>query len=92
VLKKIKMSHKKDKKSNFSVFQESESGYHKQQEEPKAFSYDEALQEIQQIVEEMQQPSIGMDELLKKHERANVLIELCQKKLHAIKPKFDIPF
>ncbi len=86
------MSNKKDKKSNLNVFQEPESGYHKQQEEPKPFSYDEALQEIQQIVEDMQQPSISMDELLKKNERANALIELCQKKLHAIKPKFDISF
>jgi exodeoxyribonuclease VII small subunit len=85
------MSTKKDKKSNISVFQDAESVYQKH-EEAKPFSYDEALQEIQQIVEEMQQPSISMDELLKKNERANVLIELCQKKLHAIKPKFDIPF
>ena len=85
------MSNKKDKKSNSTVFQEPESIYQKQGDS-KPFSYDEALQEIQQIVEDMQQPSIGMDELLKKNERANLLIELCQSKLQAIKPKFDIPF
>ncbi|MEN9613362.1 MAG: Exonuclease small subunit [Bacteroidota bacterium] len=82
------MSHKKDKKN-----QEYEwSNPQELHPEAKPFSYDEALQEIQQIVEAMQQPSISMDELLKKNERANVLIELCQKKLQAIKPKFDIPF
>ncbi|MEY4934808.1 MAG: Exonuclease small subunit [Bacteroidota bacterium] len=86
------MNNKKDKKNNLNVFQEPESDYQAQNKEPKPFSYEEALQEIQQIVEDMQQPSIGMDELLKKNARANVLIELCQQKLQAIKPKFDIPF
>jgi exodeoxyribonuclease VII small subunit len=86
------MSLKKDKKNNVTVLEESELTYHKQTEEQKPFSYDETLKEIQQIVEDMEQPHIGMDELLKKNERVNALIELCQKKLQAIKPKFDIPF
>jgi exodeoxyribonuclease VII small subunit len=82
------MSNQKDKKN-----QEYEwSNPQELRQEAKPFSYDEALQEIQQIVEAMQQPSISMDELLKKNERANALIELCQNKLQSIKPKFDIPF
>jgi exodeoxyribonuclease VII small subunit len=92
-LQKLKnMSNKKDKKSNLSVFQEPASDYHNQNSDNEPFSYDKALIEIQQIVADMQQSTIGMDELLKKHERANALIELCQQKLCAIKPKFDIPF
>ncbi|MEN9613399.1 MAG: Exonuclease small subunit [Bacteroidota bacterium] len=86
------MSSKKDKKSNPQVFQEPASDYDKQNKEPDSFSYDAALAEIQQIVSDMQESAIGMDELLSKHERANALIELCQKKLRAIKPKFDISF
>jgi exodeoxyribonuclease VII small subunit len=86
------MSSKKDKKNNLQVFQEPTSDYHKQNKEHESFSYDAALAEIQQIVSDMQQPAIGMDALLSKHERANALIELCQTKLCAIKPKFDISF
>jgi exodeoxyribonuclease VII small subunit len=84
------MNPKKDKKSSTLIFKESETDYRKQDTEP--FSYDRAMAAIQQLVEDMQQPSITMDELLQKQERANVLINLCQEKLRAIKPKFDIPF
>ena len=46
-----------------------------------AFSYDAAMQEIQNIVAELQNDSVGVDALAEKVQRASELIRLCREKL-----------
>ena len=46
-----------------------------------SFSYDEAMQEIQNIVAELQNDAIGVDALAEKVRRASDLIKLCREKL-----------
>lgn len=46
-------------------------------------SYDEALQELQTIVQQLQDNQIPMDELSAKIKRAARLIEYCQEKLRS---------
>ena len=43
--------------------------------------YEEAYNELQEIVNEIEHGSISVDELREKVKRASVLIELCRKKL-----------
>lgn len=45
------------------------------------FSYDAAMQEIQNIVAELQNDSVGVDALAEKVRRASELIKLCREKL-----------
>jgi exodeoxyribonuclease VII small subunit len=45
------------------------------------FSYDSAMQEIQNIVAELQNESVGVDALAEKVRRAADLITLCREKL-----------
>ena len=47
----------------------------------KSFSYDAALEELQQIVQRLQSDSVGIDGLNEKVERAAELIRLCKQKL-----------
>lgn len=44
-------------------------------------SYDEALEELQNIVSEIESEEIGVDELSKKVKRAAELLKFCQSKL-----------
>ena len=44
-------------------------------------SYDAAMQEIQNIVAELQNESVGVDALAEKVSRASDLIKLCREKL-----------
>jgi exodeoxyribonuclease VII small subunit len=45
------------------------------------FSYDTAMQEIQNIVAELQNEAVGVDALAEKVRRASDLIKLCREKL-----------
>ena len=45
------------------------------------FSYDAAMQEIQSIVAELQNESVGVDALAEKVRRASDLIKMCREKL-----------
>ncbi len=45
------------------------------------FSYDAAMQEIQNIVAELQSENVGVDALAEKVQRASELIKLCREKL-----------
>lgn len=47
----------------------------------KKLTYSEALQELQQIVEEIESETVPVDVLAEKVKRASELIELCQAKL-----------
>lgn len=49
----------------------------------KAPTYKEAFEELQQIVDEMENGSIDVDDLLEKVARASVLIKVCKEKLYA---------
>jgi exodeoxyribonuclease VII small subunit len=44
-------------------------------------TYSEALQELQQIVEEIENEAVSVDVLAEKVKRASELIEFCQAKL-----------
>lgn len=44
-------------------------------------SYDEAIKELQTIVQQLQENKISMDDLSVKIKRAALLIEYCQRKL-----------
>ena len=46
--------------------------------------YEEAYNELQEIVNEIENGSISVDELSEKVKRAPVLIQLCRKKLDGI--------
>ena len=45
------------------------------------FSYDAAMQEIQNIVAELQSENVGVDALAEKVQRASELIKMCREKL-----------
>ncbi len=45
------------------------------------FSYDAAMQEIQNIVAELQNENVGVDALAEKVHRASELIKMCREKL-----------
>jgi exodeoxyribonuclease VII small subunit len=47
----------------------------------KEIKYTEALDELQQIVQEIESGEISVDELSKKVKRASVLIAVCKEKL-----------
>ncbi|HPE85742.1 MAG: exodeoxyribonuclease VII small subunit [Bacteroidales bacterium] len=47
----------------------------------KNITYDEAIQELEQLVEDMENENIGIDELSMKVRRASALIEICREKL-----------
>ena len=44
-------------------------------------SYDKAVEELNQIIEEMEDGEIGIDDLSQKVKRASELIAFCQEKL-----------
>lgn len=44
-------------------------------------TYEEALKELQSIVQELQEGNIGIDDLSEKVSRASELIQLCRGKL-----------
>lgn len=44
-------------------------------------TYEEALKELQSIVQELQEGNIGIDDLSEKVSRASELIQLCRAKL-----------
>ncbi|MGH1433228.1 MAG: exodeoxyribonuclease VII small subunit [Lewinella sp.] len=58
-------------------------------------SYEEALTELQTILQELQNEQVSIDALSAKSERAEVLLTYCQKKLRDLNaklaPKEDTP-
>ncbi len=46
------------------------------------FSYDEAMRELQTIVNSLQHDAIKIDDLAQNVKRASELIKLCREKLH----------
>ena len=46
------------------------------------FSYNAAMMELQEIVRNLQNDTIGIDDLAEKVSRASELIKLCKEKLH----------
>jgi exodeoxyribonuclease VII small subunit len=48
------------------------------------FSYEEALRELQSIVQELQEGHINMDTLAERAGRAAELIRLCRERLKAV--------
>ncbi len=46
------------------------------------FTYNAAMKELQEIVQNLQNDTIGIDDLAEKVSRASELIKLCKEKLH----------
>ncbi len=61
---------------------------------PDITSYEKAMQELQEIVDQLQEESIGIDELSAKVKRAADLIRFCKEKLRTtdseLKNSFDL--
>jgi exodeoxyribonuclease VII small subunit len=50
---------------------------------PNISSYEKAMQELQEIVDQLQEETIGIDDLSEKIKRAAELIQYCKEKLRA---------
>ena len=48
---------------------------------PKNTSYDDAVRELQDILQQMQGSKLGIDALTSKLQRASVLLDFCQQRL-----------
>jgi exodeoxyribonuclease VII small subunit len=55
----------------------------------KKLTYEKALTELQQIVDELQEDAIGIDELSEKVGRAAELIRFCREKLRSTEADID---
>lgn len=53
------------------------------------FNYDEAMQKINLLIEELQDPKIKMGDLEKKVEKARDLILACEEELKRIEDKLE---
>ena len=68
------------------------------EESATTFSYDASMRELQRIVAELENDSIGIDELAEKTRRAADLIRLCREKLRTTEAAVqevltgDVPF
>ena len=52
-------------------------------------SYESALEELQQIVEELQMQEVNVDQLADKIKRAGVLVEYCKTRLRDVEADVD---
>ncbi len=52
-------------------------------------NYQQALQELQEIVAKIESNEVGVDELSKEMKRAAMLIEYCQKKLRGTEAEME---
>jgi len=52
-------------------------------------TYEQAMTELQEIVNGLENEAIGMDELSKKMKRATELLQHCKKKLHKTKEELN---
>ena len=50
---------------------------------PSIPSYEKAMQELQEIVDQLQEETIGIDDLSEKVKRASELIRFCKEKLRS---------
>jgi len=55
----------------------------------KEFSYEEAVKEIQDLLQKMEQGTINLDELIISVERGTSLIKQCQAKLRDVELKIQ---
>ena len=55
----------------------------------KKISYESAMKELQEIVSQLQEESIGMDELTEKVKRSAELISFCKEKLRSTKQELE---
>ncbi len=53
------------------------------------FSYEQALEELQSIMQELQDESVSVDDLTEKSERATELIQYCKSKLRGIESSME---
>ena len=52
--------------------------------EKKGFSYDDAVKEVEQIVNQLQEAALSLDEMSEKSRRAAELIKLCRAHLQQV--------
>jgi exodeoxyribonuclease VII small subunit len=56
----------------------------------KSMTYDDAVAEIESILEKIEEGSMGVDELAGKVKRATELIKLCRDRLYKAEEQIDI--
>lgn len=52
-------------------------------------SYEQAVAELQQIIQELEQQSVDLDELANKTARAKALMQFCESKLQGVEQQLD---
>ena len=60
----------------------------KSQTPPK--SYEEAVQELQQIIAEIERGEIGLEDVLARYERGHFLLQFCQQTLSAAEKQIEL--
>lgn len=55
----------------------------------KSLTYEKAIQELQQIIDRLQNQTIGVDELAEQMAKATELIALCKEKLRMAKQQTE---
>jgi exodeoxyribonuclease VII small subunit len=56
-----------------------------------SFSYDAAMEELQNIVQALQEEKISIDQLAEKVQRAQQLVVQCREQLRSIESAFQTP-
>ena len=60
----------------------------KMQTPPK--NYEEAVQELQQIIAEIERGEIGLEDVLSRYERGHFLLQFCQQTLAAAEKQIEL--
>ncbi|OYV38123.1 MAG: exodeoxyribonuclease VII small subunit [Thiomonas sp. 20-64-5] len=53
-------------------------------------SYEEALTELEQIVQAMEAGQLGLDDTLSAYKRGNLLLQFCRSKLQAVEQQVQV--
>ena len=56
----------------------------------KELKFEEALQKLEQIVQEMESGDLPLEEILKKYEEGSKLVQLCSAKLHEAEKRIEV--
>jgi len=56
---------------------------------PKKLSYKEAVEEIDEILEKIENEELDVDELSEKVKRVSILIKFCKEKLHTTQAEVE---
>ncbi|MFA7184448.1 MAG: exodeoxyribonuclease VII small subunit [Victivallales bacterium] len=60
------------------------------QQECKEMPFEQALEELEKLVEDMEQGDLPLDEMIKRFERGTVLARHCRQKLSKLEKKIEV--